>query len=717
MSRRTLSTSLLIAVLLGAVAWVLFAGASTVPNRGDQGSGLAPALDSAVDADARLWSGDAKATGGRETLSPAPDPGAPADAPTSGAVLALETWDVAAAGSAAGVELRVQEITQSWPWPEIASGRSDEDGRLEVEVPVGTALVLRLERGRDFLHVQQRLAPLEVGRHALRVRMHPMPVSVIAVHVTDIGGRPLPGAVVHCEGREAESWSTGPDGRVRIAVRERWLSLIEVEKEGYASTYRMVEDGQEDILVQLDRSARLRGLVLDESGQPAVWVGVELRASPRLLGSWLDEPLIRRQARTAADGGFELDELWPGRELGLSLDAGASAAVLVVEALKPGDNSRTFHLQPRPRLRGLVMDASGRPIPGVVLEAEQLLRLRNPEFPGRPRILLGGSPRLRQATDEQGVFVFGVGNGLVAGTWRIGTAGALDRQPGRRPVARADDWLPMVREVEIGPGDQEEPLTLILERGLFIDGVLLDPEGRPLAEGHVRGSPVRGSGSGDRPGPTELGADGRWRLGPLSPGRYHLAGGNYDLGLSAEAQDVEAGASGVVLRCAPSARILGQVVGPDGVGRLAVVYGMTRIDGDTEIWAPSTDGDGRFEIVVGQATTWDLFAFTRDGAAAMQVEVGLAEGETRELELRLEAGAEVSFRGLSEDGPPRTARLFLRGQRIWEGDADYLENLRQLPEGQLRLELWRGTELVGEGEALLLGGIPAELVVRAVAGG
>jgi protocatechuate 3,4-dioxygenase beta subunit len=200
---------------------------------------------------------------------------------------------------------------------------------------------------------------------------------------------------------------------------------------------------------------------------------------------------VPREARTDVDGGFGFGGLAPGRYMVL-VEAVGLAALEPRSVDLPG---------PATVIR---LEGQGRSLSGEVVSDGGPVRAA--------RVRLGGGGRgleRETASDEAGRFVF---HGLGPGAYALrATRGLL-----ASPVATGAS----VDEGEAGgTGAPSRPVRLVLGPGLGLEGVVVDDGGHGLP-----GAEVRAEATPDDPlaESARTGPDGRFRLGPLPPGRLRL---------------------------------------------------------------------------------------------------------------------------------------------------------------------------------------------------
>jgi len=274
----------------------------------------------------------------------------------------------------------------------------------------------------------------------------------IAGVVRDSDGAPLPGATVRVMypddgsfradvGRVTSRYPVTTDGTGRFHLRglgEGPVGVHVVMKGFVPGMKRNVAPGRDDLEFSLTRASRVRGRVVSaETGEPVEGATVDAHyAGP---GS----------VTTASDGTFDL-VVAPGSRTVRVWCEGYLWRETQVENLKPGEvrEGVEIALKPGHRLRGRVVHArDGTPLAGA------WVRIEGPQ---------GRSIR----TDAEGRFAV---RGLPPGTYEIEVS--AHRFPEKTVTGLV---LP-----------QEEEITILLEPGATISGLVLDAEGKPAALRYV----------------------------------------------------------------------------------------------------------------------------------------------------------------------------------------------------------------------------------------
>lgn len=387
-----------------------------------------------------------------------------------------------------------------------------------------------------------------------------------------------------------------------------------------------------------DTPTNLDGIVQDRRGIPLPDV---------LVIAW---PKGKRgdlvaQARSGEDGRFILPGLRPDRWM-LLAEAGG-LGTLETERQVPDDGPAVLMLDGESRtLTGVVTDSAGRRQAGA-------------------RVSLG-SPGLRWTrvgeSDANGIFALNaLGNG------RFTLRATLAKQASAAVVVVIDETLTPTPHVRLS-----------LQAGVFVEGRVLDGTGRALAGAVVD---VMAMPSDDLPISGQSDREGRYRLGPIAPGRYQVLARLEDHVLL-DAPEARLGArekESFDLRLAHTSRVVGRVVDESGrpivgvqVDAISLVGGhddLLVIPGALPLAAEaaelpvgrllrpgglrsnSTDKDGRFDIsglAPGRARIEILhparLPFRREPLL-------LAPGDERDLgDLTMQAGATLAGRVLDDGG-------------------------------------------------------------------
>ena len=236
------------------------------------------------------------------------------------------------------------------------------------------------------------------------------------------------------------------------------------------------------------------------------------------------------QARTAEDGHFILPRLRPGRWK-LLVEAGG-LGTLEAERQVPEDGSVVLMLEGESRtLTGIVTDGAMRPQAGAEVQV--------------------GSSGLRWTrsaiSDTNGIFtVAGLGSGRFTLRARFGSR------------------VSQTQVVVLGePTLRPAHVRLSLQAGTMVEGRILDDAGRALAGADVD---VMAMPSDDLPWSGQSDREGKFRVGPIAPGRYQILA-RLDGYVILNAPEPELGARPSAwfdLRLARTAKVAGRVLDESG---------------------------------------------------------------------------------------------------------------------------------------------------------
>lgn len=240
--------------------------------------------------------------------------------------------------------------------------------------------------------------------------------------------------------------------------------------------------------------------------------------------------------------------------------------------------------------------------------------------------------RIRTATDETGV------------------AHVSGLSPGLHMVdVRSKGWAPMRLGVSIGqdPGGVIERFV-VLSAGAPIDGIVLDPDTRPLGDASIV---FWNASDGGWVQETTSHRDGRWHIDALPRGRYRVVASAPGYLKSAEVIiecDGRLGVSQVELRVNTGAQISGIVLDTEGksVSDARVIVMLHGRD----YYELRTDRRGRFALAGLSAGTYVVAAQTSTQAStAVQTEV--QDRMSKDLELTL-SDSRISGKVVDETGQP-----------------------------------------------------------------
>ncbi len=369
---------------------------------------------------------------------------------------------------------------------------------------------------RIQLDAMQEPVTVNAGTLDLRLVRKADPGLRLTGTIVDPDGRPVPAAIVAVgipNGRGLD-WHSHPagGGRFDFAVPSNDARLtVEVfdatDEAGRRLPLRPWRgedlDGRAPLSIRLDAGRRLAGRILDAKGQAAE--GVDLRVVSQGTGAEPRSFMVSTPTtRTDSEGRFLFEGLLEGAIV-LAVETGAGRPAIPDVIVAEGEIKVEIHLPAPAAVSGRVLDDQGRPLVGVVVHADTEHR-----YPGR----------WSATTDAEGRFRME----------NLPASAATIRVWLPTPPGRGTDW-PWLADhaVETKPGAKD--VVVKLERGVFVEGTLLDEQDRPAA-GRVLalwdppdGAPAMDPGmrtiSGSWPADSKT---GRFAAGPVRPGVLRLMG-------------------------------------------------------------------------------------------------------------------------------------------------------------------------------------------------
>ena len=354
-------------------------------------------------------------------------------------------------------------------------------GRLTASAPgLATpppALAARVPRPRTDLRLRLRASVRLSGRVLDGLRpAHGAELHVHLLAPESLDGVPLPPTLApvraHSDAAGAFAFEAVWPGRMRVEAR------LPDRAPAYSEPFSL-DDGQrrDGLQIVLGPGGTLSGTVRARGGAPLAGAIVEL-----------DGVVGGPVGRADAQGAFRMDAVPRGAWRFVARAPGYRDAVADLEILDHAAPSVLFELEPLPGLGGRVVDTDGRPVLGARVDLDAAGR------------------HVHARTDADGRFRF-------------------DQVPsgqGGRAVASHDEHADSA-EVELLPGAAP---TLRLGAPGFVEGSVVDADGRAVGPAVVRIADEHHDGPGEaRPHRQRVPTDehGRFRLGPLRPGRFDLS--------------------------------------------------------------------------------------------------------------------------------------------------------------------------------------------------
>ncbi|MEM7164210.1 MAG: sigma-70 family RNA polymerase sigma factor [Planctomycetota bacterium] len=427
-----------------------------------------------------------------------------------------------------------------------------------------------------------------------------------------------------------------------------------VELRGHASDFvPMIERGirveagvATEVTLVLEAGVAISGLVVDSAGNPIP--GARVRVRPVVATN--DETSGELQAvqpyapgvTTTSDGAFELNQLRSGVEYRGDVRALGYTTGIIEPFVVPdgGGELPEVVLGEGARWTGVVVDAAGDPVLGADVQVAA-----GPIADG----VLGEALRERLRA------------GASTATTRTDAAGQFELRgvtPGQRRLrVSARGYTPYLSDaVELTEG-QVHDVTVVLERGLEISGVVVDSNGQP-----VSGAKVAFHRSG------QLGA--AYQLTTNEEGRFEKSGLGteaFELRVSAvglapwSESNVSAPQQGLKVVLSSGATLLGTVLDEGKQLPLAdFTVKMFRADGGTVERLLSRerakvqrfqDVSGRFDFHGLASGKYDV-EFSARGYVSTTQTVEVRDAEAQSLTVQLIAGATLTGRVVDSQGLP-----------------------------------------------------------------
>jgi hypothetical protein len=379
------------------------------------------------------------------------------------------------------------------------SKRTNDQGRAEFEVVPGEALDVQVIDERAQILGRKLDAPADGKSVELVFELLTREdVRLYGQLVEEESGAPLAGRVLVMSVGPGRIVETDSAGRFELTARSWEKARATAEAECRAPARFTIATGYEDplrpLFVRLSRAAVLEAFVRDRTGAlidgADVHVATVSQPQPRPTARMITLPTDAASshwiAETDSNGCAILDELLPGIPLRISVSADGWPSRSEPEpfVLQAGEQRRVDLVLGRgATLSGVLEETSGRPIPRCEVWCE-------PALDRRPRVFDEGMrPSSRTWTDAEGSFRFEM---LPTGLYWIGPASHS------RSNKLADDYLPLAQVVEVIDEGAELEIVVRVDRGVTIEGHVLDRDGLAAGKCAVHRGTNRGLGFRDR---------------------------------------------------------------------------------------------------------------------------------------------------------------------------------------------------------------------------
>lgn len=410
----------------------------------------------------------------------------------------------------------------------------------------------------------------------------------------------------------AEVWSLD-DGHFELIDAGLGRFRLEVEAEGFVSKalpqVELSETGGDRNLgnLVLRPGATLRGIILDEERAPVAGAAVEARTTEE-GGSW--------RAESSADGSFMLPALTPGAGLEVSVRHRdfAPAVLLDVEVSR---EPLEIVLHPGASLAGQVVDAAGRGVGEAVVVVSAMPDPRNPVS------AQGLSEKI--AVEPDGRFAL-----------LHVPPGTISLHASARGYRDAE-----LNGIEVGPGESQDGLELVLEQSAVLLGQVRSSDGAPLPDAKVT---VRGQEADEGVlGVAVAAADGSFRIEGLEPGQVEAEADHPHFRRAVRSLSLSLGENHVELMLGRGLTLSGQVVDRDGAPLKGAKLEVEEVPGAPPSKSAVSLADGSFRLTGLEPGHLALTARLERFAPA-RLEVELGEQPIEGVVVRLERGAVIQGR-------------------------------------------------------------------------
>lgn len=539
---------------------------------------------------------------------------------------------------------------------------TDEDGALLFDLPAGFEYQVSTggrERDTEFAHEEiDELLPEESRELILRLRCGP-DFRFHGRLVAEADGTPIAGAEVFdfdgtiltqndflmlrpLSERDEEpqfdpAGRTDADGRFSLEGRSwRWSSFGVAIAEGYAPAFVELTQGHgapgsaREIEVKL--ASELTGRVSGADGPGRVLLFTDAyRLTTDRSGPW------GHQAAWASEwdagGAYRVEGLPPDLPLRVELrpESGSRLAIAEPLQLAAGERAiRNWSLGGAATVRGIVLDEGSQPVADVPVAAmppRNRSQANAGEETPMPR-RADSEPAARARTDEDGRFVL---ENLTEGLWAVGVM-----------THERDEELPVSRSgvlVQVPPGAKEVQATVKVYRNLFVAGRIEMPDGRP-----AKGAGVNAWGRQGASYVTRADPEGRFRIGPLSPGNYYVSAHVWQELVRFQVVETEAGKADLLIVGEAAGGIIVNIKNADGSLPARLTVRTKGDDGEEHVWSTGSFGRDDLELSPWAPGTYDFHFESGTGDTAILygqvVPVGV---KTRLPDVRLETSGTIEI--------------------------------------------------------------------------
>jgi hypothetical protein len=435
------------------------------------------------------------------------------------------------------------------------------------------------------------------------------------------------------------------DGRFEVAAGSWVHPYLQAAATGFGSTFVAVTSNhssrETERVILLDRGAELDAHVIDAAGAaiPDVKV-VASAAGTELLhdedfASSLDNLWTHAHwvATTSVEGRCVLRDLASGAAISILLRRNDEVLARMGElpALQPGELRRVeWKIGGGCTLKGVVAYGSGKAAPD-----REVWALPTNKRKGR-FITLFDEPDVvtKGVTGPNGEFTL---HDLRVGLWLVGLYTDIRVSDTSGP----DELVPIGQVVEVLPGQRDKEVIITIPDGLFISGRVVDSTGA-----RARGVKLLANRNQSEIPACKSENDGSFQLGPFRHGSVLIEANLWGSRVEHACITAAAGASDVVIRLSPAARIEGVVVDAASGARCQSELMLSPHPGTSEpLTHIAVEEDGSFEAHNLGAGAYELIAWTNDGRFAVSSDIQIESGaHLQDIVVKLQRAAKLRIR-------------------------------------------------------------------------
>lgn len=413
------------------------------------------------------------------------------------------------------------------------------------------------------------------------------------------------------------------EGRFRIPHVDAGSFGLQVRREGFAPAtpgeVAIPDKAAEADLgtITLARGSVIEGVVVDSRGKPVAGANVDPEA--------LDGASFVQAVTTGLDGRFRFADLPRESRFNLWIDRPGFVQRQMSEVEAPTPKPLRIALVEARSLRGQVVDPEGQPVAGAKVALTG----------GIEGLLLGGGfaegswGSSQATTDADGRFV-------------------LDRLPPqeiRIEVRAAGFQHRSLAGIRIPEEGEATPVEIRLEPGPYLEGRVLDGQGRPVPRAMVRAEGRLQESGHFSFGGTRADAEGHYQISGIEPGPHTVTASSEAGGPSAQISvEIRVGPNRLDLTLPTGTEVSGRVVDSRGLPVAGASVSLLGLPPTSTSWGlqATSSADGSFLVREVPEGVYRLVGMRRGLARSEAPETVQVGGDpVQGLELRLSPGAVI----------------------------------------------------------------------------